>query len=100
MIKRGGCCLFENIDEELDPTLDPLLEKNIVGRGGEKSIKLTDVFIPYKDEFRLYFTTKLSNPKYSPEIMGKTMVINFTVTLMGLREQLLNVVVSYEKPEK
>lgn len=30
--------------------------------------------------------------------MGKTMVINFTVTLMGLREQLLNVVVSYEKP--
>lgn len=32
--------------------------------------------------------------------MGKTMVINFTVTLMGLRDQLLNVVVSYEKPEK
>lgn len=49
MIKRGGCCLFENIDQELDPTLDPLLEKNIVGRGVEKTIKLTDAFIPYKD---------------------------------------------------
>ena len=49
MIKRGGCVLFENIDEELDPTLDPLLEKNIVGRGGQKSIKLTDTPIPYKD---------------------------------------------------
>jgi hypothetical protein len=24
-IKRGGACLFENIDEELDPTIDPLL---------------------------------------------------------------------------
>lgn len=84
----------------MDPTLDPLLEKNIVGRGGEKSIKLTDTFISYNENFRLYFTTKLSNPKYSPEIMGKTMVINFTVTLMGLRDQLLNVVVSYEKPEK
>ena len=80
--------------------MDPLLEKNIVGRGGEKSIKLTDTYISYNESFRLYFTTKLSNPKYSPEIMGKTMVINFTVTLMGLRDQLLNVVVSYEKPEK
>lgn len=28
------------------------------------------------------------------------MVINYTVTLMGLRDQLLNVVVSYERPEK
>lgn len=99
-IRRGGACLFENIDEELDPTLDPLLEKNIVERAGQKFIKLTDNFIDYSENFKLYFTTKLSNPKYTPEIMGKTMVINFTVTLMGLRDQLLNVVVSFEKPEK
>jgi dynein heavy chain len=99
-IKRGGTCLFENIDEELDPTIDPLLEKNIVDRAGQKYIKLTDNFIDYNEGFKLYFTTKLSNPKYTPEIMGKTMVINFTVTLMGLRDQLLNVVVSFEKPEK
>ena len=32
--------------------------------------------------------------------MGKSMVINYTVTLMGLRDQLLNVVVSVERPEK
>ena len=99
-IKRGGACLFENIDEELDPTIDPLLEKNIVERAGQKFIKLTDNFIDYTESFKLYFTTKLSNPKYTPEIMGKTMVINFTVTMMGLRDQLLNVVVSFEKPEK
>lgn len=30
--------------------------------------------------------------------MGKSMVINYTVTLMGLRDQLLNVVVSVERP--
>lgn len=76
------------------------MEKNIIERAGQKFIKLTDNAIDYSDNFKLYFTTKLSNPKYTPEIMGKTMVINFTVTLMGLRDQLLNVVVSFEKPEK
>ena len=35
----------------------------------------------YNDDFKLYFTTKLANPKYTPEIMSKTMVINYTVTL-------------------
>ncbi len=29
-VRRGGTVLFENIDEEIDPTLDPLLEKNII----------------------------------------------------------------------
>jgi len=63
-------------------------------------IKLGENEIDYNDEFRLYFTSKLANPKYTPEIMGKTMVINYTVTLMGLRDQLLNVVVGFERPEK
>lgn len=79
-IKFGKPCLFENIDEELDPTLDPILEKNFIYKGGQKMIKLGDNEIDYVDSFKLFFTTKLSNPKYSPEIMGKTMVINYAVT--------------------
>lgn len=38
--------------------------------------------------------------KYTPEIMGKSMVINYTVTLQGLKDQLLSDVVAFEKPEK
>ena len=30
--------------------------------------------------------SKLSNPHYSPEIMGKTSVINYSVTFEGLKE--------------
>lgn len=44
-------------------------------------------------------TTKIANPNYTPEIFGKTMIINFSVTLMGLRDQLLNEVVGFERPE-
>lgn len=83
-IKSGRPCLFENVDEELDPTIDPVLEKNLIDKAGIKLIRLGDNEFEYNDDFRLYFTTKLANPKYTPEIMGKTMVINYTVTLLGL----------------
>jgi dynein heavy chain len=47
----------------------------------------------------MFMTTKIANPNYTPEIFGKTMIINFSVTLMGLRDQLLNEVVGFERPE-
>lgn len=41
-------------------------------------------------------TTKLPNPDYLPDIFIKTNVINFTVTFMGLEEQLLTEVMKKE----
>ena len=85
-IKFGKPCLFENVDEELDPTIDPVLEKKITVKAGMKLMKLGENEFEYNDDFKLFFTTKLSNPRYTPEIMSKTMVINYTVTLLGLRD--------------
>lgn len=62
-------------------------------------IKLTDTEIDYSSDFQLFLTTKINNPNYTPEMFGKTMIINFNVTLQGLRDQLLNDVVAFEKPE-
>ena len=62
-------------------------------------IKLGDQNIEYHDDFRLYMTTKIANPNYPPETFGKTMIINFCVTMLGLRDQLLNEVVGFERPE-
>jgi len=98
-IQFGNPFLFENIDEELDPMIDPILEKNVVKEGGAQMIKLGDKMVDWDDNFRLFFTTKLANPHYSPEIMGKTMIINYGVTLDGLANQLLNVVVANERPD-
>lgn len=47
----------------------------------------------------MFMTTKIANPNYTPEIFGKTMIINFSVTMMGLQDQLLNEIVKYERPE-
>lgn len=62
-------------------------------------MKIGDNTIPYNDQFRFFMTTKLSNPHYSPEVQVKVSLLNFTITLAGLEEQLLGVVVTEELPE-
>ena len=49
--------------------------------------------------YRLYLNTKLANPKYTPAVFGRTSIINYTVTLKGLEDQLLSVIVGFEKKE-
>eukprot|EP01028_Stygiella_incarcerata_P003072 TRINITY_DN1583_c0_g3_i1.p1 TRINITY_DN1583_c0_g3~~TRINITY_DN1583_c0_g3_i1.p1 ORF type:complete len:4602 (-),score=1271.77 TRINITY_DN1583_c0_g3_i1:125-13930(-) len=98
-VSYGYPFLFENVDEYIDPIIDPVLEKNIIRSGHRREIKLGDKTIEWDDSFRLYMCTKLANPHYSPEVAGKTMIINYGVTQSGLQDQLLNEVVGYEKSE-
>ena len=98
-VNYGYPFLFESIDEYIDPVIAPILDKDIKIAGQRKFIKLGDKEVDWDPSFRLYFTTKLSNPHYSPEIFGQTMVINYSVTEVGLADQLLNVVVRHERPD-
>ncbi len=45
-------------------------------------------------------TTKLGKPHYSPEVCVKVTLLNFQVTLEGLDDQMLNIVVKMEEPIK
>lgn len=98
-IRTGQPVLLEDIGEQLDPALEPLLLKQTVRQGGRLLMKLGDNFVEYDKNFRLYITTKLSNPHYMPEVCIKVTIINFTVTKQGLEGQLLRDVVKLEQPE-
>jgi dynein heavy chain len=98
-INYGFPFLFENLDEYIDPVINTVLEKNVLVSGARRFIKLGDKEVDWSADFRLYLTTKLSNPHYTPEVFGKTMIINYTVTQQGLQDQLLNEVVGYERAD-
>jgi dynein heavy chain len=98
-IRMGFPVLLENVEDKLDPSLEPILTKSIVKVQGQWSIKLGDQFVPYSNDFKFVITTKLANPHYLPEICIKVALINFTVTPQGLEDQLLVEVVKNERPE-
>ncbi|KAM6297937.1 dynein axonemal heavy chain 10 [Aegotheles albertisi] len=98
-IKYGNPFLLHDVDEYIDPVIDNVLEKNIKVAQGRTFVVLGDKEVDYDSNFRLYLNTKLSNPKYSPSVFGKAMVINYTVTLKGLEDQLLSVITGFERRE-
>uniref|UniRef100_A0A6S8LSH1 AAA+ ATPase domain-containing protein n=1 Tax=Dunaliella tertiolecta TaxID=3047 RepID=A0A6S8LSH1_DUNTE len=99
-IQYGFPFLFENLDEYIDPVIDTVLEKNFLpSPSGKLVIKLGDKEVEWDPNFRLYMTSKQSNPHYGPEVSGKTMIINYGVTQQGLTEQLLNVTVKHERSD-
>jgi dynein heavy chain len=51
-IQFGYPVLLENVGEELDPTLEPLLLKNVFKQGGGLCIRLGDSTIEYSEQFR------------------------------------------------
>uniref|UniRef100_A0A8C2ZK56 Dynein axonemal heavy chain 2 n=1 Tax=Cyclopterus lumpus TaxID=8103 RepID=A0A8C2ZK56_CYCLU len=103
-IQFGNPVLLQNVLEDLDPSLDPILNKSMTRIGGRMLLKLGDKEVEYNPEFRFYITTKLSNPNYTPEISTKTTIVNFAVmeqvTIVYFSiSQLLGIVVRKECPE-
>uniref|UniRef100_A0A8C8E5I8 Dynein heavy chain n=1 Tax=Otus sunia TaxID=257818 RepID=A0A8C8E5I8_9STRI len=98
-ITFGKPFLLENVGEELDPALEPVLLKQTYRQQGNTVLKLGDTVIPYHESFKMYITTNLPNPHYSPEISTKLTLINFTLSPSGLEDQLLGEVVAAERPD-
>jgi dynein heavy chain, axonemal len=98
-LESGSSVLIENMGETIDAVLNPIITRSTVKKGRSVYVKLGDKDVEYNPKFRLVLHTKLSNPHYPPEIQAETTLINFTVTEVGLEDQLLALTVNKERPD-
>ncbi|PHJ21330.1 dynein gamma flagellar outer, partial [Cystoisospora suis] len=96
-LQEGRPILIEGVGDEVNPLLDPILEKQVIRKGKKNYINFSDQLVEVNLDFTLYMTTKLANPHFSPELSAKCTVIDFTVTQEGLEQQLLGRVLSMEQ---
>lgn len=98
-VQFGKWILLENIGTEIDPSLEPILLQQKIKQGKSYVIKIGEKQIPWSDDFKFFMTTTLPNPHYSPETSVKVTILNFSITPVGLEEQMLNLLVQCELPE-
>lgn len=98
-IQFGTPVMLENINEDIDAVLEPILAKNIYKQQGVYYLKLGENVLEYNFDFKFYITTRLRNPHYLPELAVKVTLLNFMITPQGLQDQLLGIVVAKDKPE-
>lgn len=70
-IQSGIPVLLDNIGEEIDPALEPVLLKQTFRQGGIVCIKIGESIVEYNKNFRFYIITRMRNPHYLPEIAVK-----------------------------
>mmetsp|Transcript_28190 Transcript_28190/g.33408 ORF Transcript_28190/g.33408 Transcript_28190/m.33408 type:complete len:2629 (+) Transcript_28190:1-7887(+) len=98
-VRVGKPLLIEDVEEALEPALEPILQRAVYKKGNRNLIIIGDGEVDYDNNFRLYMTSKMPNPHYMPEVCIKVTIINFTVTMAGLEDQLLAMTVVRERPD-
>lgn len=98
-LEVGQPVLIENLENELDAVIQPVYSRAVIKKGKNKYIKMGDKELSLHPNFMLYMHTKLQTPHYPPEIQAECTLINFSVTQIGLEDQLLNLVVKMERPD-
>ena len=78
--------MYVDVVEEKDPVLDNVLNKSLIQVGRNLCVIIGEKEIEYNPKFKLYITTRISNPHYTPEVSTKVCVVNFTVKESGLEE--------------
>jgi dynein heavy chain, axonemal len=100
LIFSSYAVLFRDVDEYLDPiVLDILATTTRQHYSARSHMRFGTTQFEIDRNFRMYLTSRLPNPKLLTWHFAYAQVINYTVTLNGLEEQLLSALLTIERRE-
>ena len=96
---RFGCPILVEDVENIDPILNPILNKEVRKQGGRILIRLGDNDIDFSPTFVIYLVTRDPTAHFTPDLCSRVTLVNFTVTLAGLSAQCLSEMMGVERPD-
>lgn len=98
-IDLGKIVLVENLYEKVDVAIESLVRREITKYGNQKMLKFCRRPLKYDPGFDLFVLTNLAKPHYDCNITNHVCQVNFFVTVEGLTQNLLSMIVANERPD-
>jgi dynein heavy chain 1 len=96
---RFGTPLLVNDVENIDPILNPVLNKELQKTGGRTLVSLGNEDIDFSPKFVIILTTRNPTARFAPDLCSRVTMVNFTVTPASLESQTLSAILKVERPD-
>ncbi len=97
-LRFGNPLLVQDV-ENMDPVLNPVLNKEIRKKGGRILIRLGDQDVDFSPSFVIFLFTRDPTAHFTPDLCSRVTFVNFTVTPSSLNAQCLHEVLKAERPD-
>ncbi|EAR99019.2 dynein heavy chain 7, axonemal protein (macronuclear) [Tetrahymena thermophila SB210] len=97
-IRMGQVLIIDGVDDQIEPILKQILDKNIIVSGGQKQFQIGQVFIDYNENFRFCLVNYQQNPHYTPDLLSKVCLLNFKITPDAMKDQMISILMKEEEP--
>eukprot|EP00760_Papus_ankaliazontas_P016261 PhM_4_TR16775/c0_g1_i1/m.22691/K10414/DYNC2H, DNCH2; dynein heavy chain 2, cytosolic len=97
-IRFGKTLLICEVDK-IEPTLYPIIRKELNSDGPKKVVQLGDRAVDWAESFQLFLFTRDSYISLPPDAQSLVTTVNFSITHNGLEAQLLGLTIQHEQPE-
>jgi len=97
-LKFGNILLIEEV-ENMDPILNPVLNKEFEKFAAGQVIRLGDQTLDFNPDFKMFLVTRDPSMNFPPDLCSRVTFVNFCVTSSSLEAQCKNKILKVEAPE-